>query len=218
MLPLWALVWLACCGWPASAADTLVLPLTRRDGGTRVRGLLRNATLPLHGAVRDYGYFYAELHLGTPSNRYHVIVDTGSTMTYVPCVSCGSNCGTHHKVTSLIPPYHPGGPTAAQASSCSGGSIPRSWHEKHAGNWFKPWIRKAKLDAILCLGLWHCSSADRPGTACWAKSRCRHSPSPQLPHSHSMHGHTMQSCNLDHAEFIIFRSQSHSVGLQQLSA
>ena len=43
-------------------------------------------------------YFYAELHLGTPPNRFHVIVDTGSTMTYVPCVSCGSNCGTHHKV------------------------------------------------------------------------------------------------------------------------
>ena len=43
-------------------------------------------------------YFYAELHLGTPPNRFHVIVDTGSTMTYVPCISCGSNCGTHHKV------------------------------------------------------------------------------------------------------------------------
>ena len=48
-----ALLWLAP---PNRAADTLVLPLTRRDGGTRVRGLLRNATLPLHGAVRDYGY------------------------------------------------------------------------------------------------------------------------------------------------------------------
>ena len=51
-----ALLWLAP---PSRAADTLVLPLTRRDGGTRVRGLLRNATLPLHGAVRDYGYITA---------------------------------------------------------------------------------------------------------------------------------------------------------------
>ena len=33
----------------------LVLPLKRRDGGLIARGLLRNATLPLHGAVKDYG-------------------------------------------------------------------------------------------------------------------------------------------------------------------
>jgi hypothetical protein len=36
-------------------AGSLVLPLTRRDGGLLARGLLRNATLPLHGAVKDYG-------------------------------------------------------------------------------------------------------------------------------------------------------------------
>ncbi len=35
--------------------DSLVLPLRRRDGGIIARGLLRNATLPLHGAVKDYG-------------------------------------------------------------------------------------------------------------------------------------------------------------------
>lgn len=34
----------------------LVFSLKRRDGGYRVRGLLRNGTLPLHGAVKDYGY------------------------------------------------------------------------------------------------------------------------------------------------------------------
>ncbi len=33
----------------------LVVPLARRDGGLIARGLLRNATLPLHGAVKDYG-------------------------------------------------------------------------------------------------------------------------------------------------------------------
>lgn len=36
-------------------AGSLVFPLTRRDGGLLARGLLRNATLPLHGAVKDYG-------------------------------------------------------------------------------------------------------------------------------------------------------------------
>lgn len=35
--------------------NSLVLPLKRRDGGLIARGLLRNATLPLHGAVKDYG-------------------------------------------------------------------------------------------------------------------------------------------------------------------
>ena len=44
---------------PASAVTTarkaFYLPLTRRDGVSRARGLLRNASLPLHGAVRDYG-------------------------------------------------------------------------------------------------------------------------------------------------------------------
>lgn len=41
--------------WTSSQQDGLVLPLKRRDGGLIARGLLRNATLPLHGAVKDYG-------------------------------------------------------------------------------------------------------------------------------------------------------------------
>lgn len=42
-------------------------------------------------------YFYATLLLGTPQRQFAVIVDTGSTITYVPCASCGKNCGPHHK-------------------------------------------------------------------------------------------------------------------------
>lgn len=42
-------------------------------------------------------YFYATLLLGTPQRQFAVIVDTGSTITYVPCASCGRNCGPHHK-------------------------------------------------------------------------------------------------------------------------
>ena len=48
---------------PAGAATgaraAFYLPLTRRDGVARARGLLRNASLPLHGAVRDYGCAFA---------------------------------------------------------------------------------------------------------------------------------------------------------------
>lgn len=47
-------------------------------------------------------YFYATLHLGTPPKQFAVIVDTGSTITYVPCASCGRNCGPHHKVRPLL--------------------------------------------------------------------------------------------------------------------
>ena len=39
----------------SSAQQGHVLALKRRDGGLIARGLLRNATLPLHGAVKDYG-------------------------------------------------------------------------------------------------------------------------------------------------------------------
>jgi hypothetical protein len=40
-------------------------------------------------------YFYTKLYLGTPPSLFTVIIDTGSTITYVPCASCGSQCGKH---------------------------------------------------------------------------------------------------------------------------
>jgi hypothetical protein len=49
-----ALLMLGTVRW-SSQQEALVLPLKRRDGGLIARGLLRNATLPLHGAVKDYG-------------------------------------------------------------------------------------------------------------------------------------------------------------------
>ena len=193
--PLWCALYL--CSLLVAAEgqrDALVVPLRRKDGGLIARGLLRNATLPLHGAVKDYGcalflfsdlqtrskrgpestsparpaphfctppavlspakpgaetseqvdkvtvskilnclgsiadirrprcskispatsyqvntllccrYFYATLLLGSPPRSFAVIVDTGSTITYVPCTSCGHNCGPHHKV--LLPGLH----------------------------------------------------------------------------------------------------------------
>ena len=53
-LPLALLLFLAAVRW-SHQQQGLVLPLRRRDGGFIARGLLRNATLPLHGAVKDYG-------------------------------------------------------------------------------------------------------------------------------------------------------------------
>ena len=50
-------------------------------------------------------YFYATLLLGTPQRQFAVIVDTGSTITYVPCASCGKNCGPHHKARDSACPH-----------------------------------------------------------------------------------------------------------------
>ena len=52
---LWLLVALCLLAGAGASQAGFVLPLLRRDGGLLARGLLRNATLPLHGAVKDYG-------------------------------------------------------------------------------------------------------------------------------------------------------------------
>lgn len=49
------------------------------------------------------------LALGSPPLTFALIVDTGSTITYVPCSSCATSCGPHHQVkrctaTGLLPP------------------------------------------------------------------------------------------------------------------
>eukprot|EP00894_Picocystis_sp_ML_P000810 jgi/Pico_ML_1/51327/g2381.t1 len=78
-----------------------VLPLRfreHRDNRTLVRGrdLGKSAAVwPLGGSVRELGYFYLTLRLGTPAKEFEVIVDTGSSMAYVACSSCGKNCGKH---------------------------------------------------------------------------------------------------------------------------
>ena len=48
--------------------------------------------------THDRRYFYARLYLGTPPQKFALIVDTGSTITYVPCSSCGAGCGQNHQV------------------------------------------------------------------------------------------------------------------------
>ena len=54
----------------------------------------RSSALPLHGSVQEHGYYYVDVNLGTPAKSFQVIVDTGSTATYVPCEGCEA-CGVH---------------------------------------------------------------------------------------------------------------------------
>mgnify|MGYP000214415144 CR=1 FL=1 len=48
----------------------------------------------IYGSVEELGYYYVEVHVGTPPITQTVIVDTGSTVTAFPCVGC-TNCGSH---------------------------------------------------------------------------------------------------------------------------
>lgn len=61
------------------------------------RLILRNETFALRGDVRELGYFTATVWFGTPPRRFELIVDTGSTITYIPCVDCGDRCGPNHE-------------------------------------------------------------------------------------------------------------------------
>ncbi|KAL2514785.1 Eukaryotic aspartyl protease family protein [Forsythia ovata] len=65
---------------------------TRRHLQTRRRR--PNARMPLHDDLLINGYYTTRLWIGTPPQRFALIVDTGSTVTYVPCATC-EKCGKH---------------------------------------------------------------------------------------------------------------------------
>ena len=69
----------------SAAAAAAALPNRRRV--QVMEGTLVGNTEPL-------GYFYAQIHIGTPGQLFTVIVDTGSSLTAVPCAGC-TRCGTH---------------------------------------------------------------------------------------------------------------------------
>jgi len=48
----------------------------------------------LYGNIDHYGYYFVDLHVGTPGQLVSVIVDTGSTLISFPCSPC-EHCGVH---------------------------------------------------------------------------------------------------------------------------
>jgi hypothetical protein len=48
----------------------------------------------LHDDLLTNGYYTTRLYIGTPPQEFALIVDSGSTVTYVPCASC-EQCGNH---------------------------------------------------------------------------------------------------------------------------
>ncbi|KAK8686048.1 hypothetical protein V6N13_125075 [Hibiscus sabdariffa] len=53
-----------------------------------------SARMRLYDDLLSRGYYTTQLWIGTPPQKFALIVDTGSTVTYVPCSSC-ENCGAH---------------------------------------------------------------------------------------------------------------------------
>ena len=74
--------------------DVAVSQKKRRRRRRRALKQSSSAGLELNGKARDTGYFYATLLIGTPGHQFEVIVDTGSTYTFVTCYPCAS-CGQH---------------------------------------------------------------------------------------------------------------------------
>ncbi|XP_021755186.1 aspartic proteinase nepenthesin-1-like [Chenopodium quinoa] len=68
-----------------------------------------NAHMNLFDDLLSNGYYTTRLYIGTPPQEFALIVDTGSTVTYVPCSNC-DHCG-HHQDPKFQPDhsntYHP---------------------------------------------------------------------------------------------------------------
>jgi hypothetical protein len=83
----------------AATADWLPLTLVRgvregvhgRPAGGRARRL-REAAYVLEGST-TLGYYTAPMQLGSPPKTFHLILDSGSSLTVVPCKAC--DCGFH---------------------------------------------------------------------------------------------------------------------------
>ncbi|CAK8562494.1 unnamed protein product [Lathyrus sativus] len=68
-----------------------------------------NARMRLHDDLLINGYYTTRLWIGTPPQMFALIVDTGSTVTYVPCSTC-EQCGRHQDPKfqpDLSSTYHP---------------------------------------------------------------------------------------------------------------
>ncbi|GHP11360.1 hypothetical protein PPROV_001008800 [Pycnococcus provasolii] len=102
-------------GKTSKNSDDLKPPSFRRSlFGISSASDRRAAALHLGGSIKDDGYFYATLELGTPPKAYTLIVDTGSTMTYMPCKDCYA-CGPNHR----DPPYDPSASLTSQTVPCN---------------------------------------------------------------------------------------------------
>ncbi|KAL1207891.1 Aspartic proteinase 39 [Cardamine amara subsp. amara] len=74
---------------------------------------LPNAHMKLYDDLLANGYYTTRLWIGTPPQEFALIVDTGSTVTYVPCSTC-KQCGKHQD-----PKFQPELSSSYQALKCN---------------------------------------------------------------------------------------------------
>ncbi|KAG5057523.1 hypothetical protein AAZX31_05G094400 [Glycine max] len=72
-----------------------------------------NARMRLHDDLLLNGYYTTRLWIGTPPQMFALIVDTGSTVTYVPCSTC-EQCGRHQD-----PKFQPESSSTYQPVKCT---------------------------------------------------------------------------------------------------
>ncbi|XP_010549260.1 PREDICTED: aspartic proteinase-like protein 2 [Tarenaya hassleriana] len=90
------------------------LPLRADDYRRRLlQSPLPNAHMKLHDDLLANGYYTTRLWIGTPPQKFALIVDTGSTVTYVPCSTC-KQCGNHQD-----PKFQPELSSTYQALKCN---------------------------------------------------------------------------------------------------
>ena len=68
--------------------------------------------VPIYGDFRELAYYYADVFVGTPPQKFTVITDTGSTLMAFPCYDC-RDCGRH-----MDPKYDPRQSSTSHAVSC----------------------------------------------------------------------------------------------------
>ncbi|KAF7136394.1 hypothetical protein RHSIM_Rhsim08G0096600 [Rhododendron simsii] len=72
-----------------------------------------NARMRLYDDLLRNGYYTTRLWIGTPPQNFALIVDTGSTVTYVPCSTC-EQCGRHQD-----PKFQPESSSTYQPVKCN---------------------------------------------------------------------------------------------------
>lgn len=72
----------------------------------------------LEGNLHTLGYFSADICIGSPQRKFDLIVDTGSSLTALPCTNCG-HCGRHQHSSSPGTRYDTSSSKGAAEFSCS---------------------------------------------------------------------------------------------------
>ena len=70
------------------------------------------------GNMHTLGYFSATVCVGSPPLKFDLIVDTGSSLTALPCADC-TQCGDHRHGLVSRARFDEAGSSTAEAISCS---------------------------------------------------------------------------------------------------